>query len=54
MSNFSSNCPVSRPIKQTSKADADFGGMSWSNEHGLFYVVEDELLPMIPPNSQRQ
>lgn len=50
MSEFASNCPISRPRKLTWKSIWDIGGMSWSHEYGMFYEPADEMVPIRPPS----
>lgn len=51
MSDFASNCPISRPIKVDWKAGWDLGGMSWSYQYGMFYQpAGDNLVPIRPPS----
>lgn len=49
MTDMVSNCPVSRPANTGHKADFDIGGMMWSDDHGMFYAITDEMLPIRPP-----
>lgn len=51
MSEFASNCPVSRPVKLTGVTpDADFGGLMWNNEHGFIYYPDQDFMPIRPPS----
>ncbi|QGJ94908.1 hypothetical protein SEA_REDWATTLEHOG_48 [Gordonia phage RedWattleHog] len=47
---YSSNCPVSRPAVMNYDVDADFGGLAWNNDRGLFFPVESDILPMKHPS----
>jgi hypothetical protein len=49
---YASNCPVSRPVILPIEEHASLGGMSWNNKWGLFFPVEDEMMPIRrPPQS---
>lgn len=52
MSEFASNCPISRPVNFTSIYDptVDFNGVMWSPKIGFLYAVQDELLPIRLPS----
>jgi hypothetical protein len=52
MSEFASNCPISRPINTGWKTDWDLGGWSWSYQWGLFFGSTEEQLPFRPPALQ--
>ena len=48
---YASNCPVSRPKYLGYKVDNDLGGgVAWSNKHGYFYPVQNEMLPIKRPD----
>lgn len=41
MSDYASNCPISRPRKVDWTISWDLGGMAWSYEWGFFYQTGD-------------
>lgn len=49
MADYTSNCPISRPIKLGVKVDADFNGVRWSDTHGMVYEPADEFEPISSP-----
>lgn len=50
MAEFASNCPISRPRDTGRKATWDLNGMSWSNDGGMFYEPQDDLVPIRKPS----
>lgn len=53
-SDYSSNCPVSRPVPSDIRGPwEDVGGLAWSDEIGLFFPTETELLPIRRPHQRR-
>lgn len=53
MADYVSNTPVSKPTVLPVSEDADFGGMSWNNEIGLYFPTTDDMPPYRPPIDQR-
>lgn len=49
ISEFASNCPISRPINVGWKSDWDLGGLQWSHDWGMFFSPSDELVPLRKP-----
>lgn len=50
MSSYASNVPVSRPISTGHVADADLGGLQWSDAVGfIFSPRANEILPIRTP-----
>jgi hypothetical protein len=50
MSDYASNCPISRPVKPPGWVpDNDFGGLMWSHANGLMFNPQDEFLPIRLP-----
>jgi len=50
MSDFASNCPISRPIKiKDVEATLDFNGIGWSPKVGWMFDVQDDMEPIEGP-----
>lgn len=50
MADYVSNCPISALVNPGWKPERDIGGMSWSDDNGMFFDVQDEELPIRVPN----
>ena len=44
-----SNTPISRVNRQNFRVDADFGGVSWNSERGMFFSGDPEPMPLREP-----
>ena len=49
MADYASNTPVSKPVVLPVSEDRSLGGMSWNNQIGLYFPVEDEMPPFRLP-----
>lgn len=49
ISEWVSNCPISRPINVGLRVDWDMNGLLWNHEYGFFFAPVDEMLPIRPP-----
>lgn len=44
-----SNTPISRVNRQNFRVDADFGGIAWNPERGMFFSGDPEPMPLREP-----
>lgn len=50
MGNYVATVQISHPINTNLKEDVNLNGVSFSYEHGLFYVPSEEIFPVqLPP-----
>ncbi len=49
MSDFASNTPISRPRRVSWTSDWDLNGLQWSFDQGVFYDVQDDMVPLRKP-----
>ena len=49
MSDFVSNCPVSRPAQVDADPHVDMNGVMWNDQWGFIYKSLDEFLPFKTP-----
>lgn len=52
MSDWVSNCPISRPINVGLRVDWDMNGLLWNHDYGFFFAPVDEMLPIRPPTQR--